>query len=131
MIRTVMLVTALGAALSACTLHDPKGRPPPGENFNASAGFGVASQPRATIDLSSAPRLFGKEDGALLTDGLTRLQRNGLLAGCDMLYATQDDRRRACKGGDLAFAEALEAGCTARHRDDRARLRDCLEPLAE
>lgn len=128
--RTTVLALAALLTVGGCTLYDPKGRPPPGEGFDAGAGFGVSSRPRPTVDFTGAPRLLSKDD-APLTDGLTRLQRNGLLQGCDMLFATQPDKRRACKGGDYAFAEALQVGCTERHRDDQQRRRECLAPVAE
>lgn len=124
---------ATAVLLSACTLHDPRGRPTPGENFNPGAGFGVSSQSRTTPDIASAPRLFtgsGSDDGQL-TGGLTRVQHTALLSGCDMLFATQPDKRRSCKGGDYAFEQALQAGCAERHRDDAARRRHCLAPLTE
>lgn len=127
-----ILTAAAVFLLSACTLHDPRGRPVPGENFNPGGGFGVSSEARSTPDLASAPRLFsGSGDGDALTGGLTRVQHTALLSGCDMLFATQPDKRRACKGGDYAFEEALQAGCAERHRDDAARRRHCLAPLTE
>lgn len=131
-VSKTLAMAAVMLALAGCRLYDPQGRPPPGENFNAGSGFGVPSQPRQTVDLSGTRGVFtGGQTAMDSLAGLSDTQRGGLLAGCDLLFGRQPDKRRDCKGGDYAFTEALQAGCAERYRDDADRRRECLAPLAD
>lgn len=129
MLRTVILAGAILSALSACTLYDPQGRPPPGTGFDTESGFGasgrggyVVQSPRATDS-----RLFdGFGGGADRTATMSPIQRAALEDGCRTLFHGDATAVSDCKAGRLARDEALAEGCRQRYATNAEAMRLCM-----
>lgn len=127
--RRVLIAAAAAAALvlGGCTLYDPRGRPPPGTNFNTDAAFGGSQRGYAVPRLRDQPSTWRRTAEDAGTPGLTRGQAAALMDGCAALFDVETPELAACEQGDLAFAQALETGCRAAH--DGSDLVQCLAPL--
>lgn len=130
MLRTVILAGAVCAALSACTLYDPQGRPPPGTGFDTQSGFGaterggyVVSSPRDTDT-----RLFGGFGGgsSAPAEDLSPIQRAALEDGCKALFSGDAEAVSECKAGRLGREEALAEGCRQRYVTNAEAMRACM-----
>jgi hypothetical protein len=129
MLRTVVLASAVLSALSACTLYDPQGRPPPGAGFDTQSGFGSSDRGGYVVPSprSSDSRLFsgGGRPGGTIED-LSPIQRAALTDGCRVLFEGDAGAINECKSGALAREEALAEGCRQRYVTNAEAMRACM-----
>ncbi|EKV32572.1 hypothetical protein C882_2651 [Caenispirillum salinarum AK4] len=129
LLRPLILAGAMLSALSACTLYDPQGRPPPGAGFDTESGFGASARGGYVVPSvrDTDSRLFSGFGGeAAPAENLSPIQRAALADGCRTLFEGDAQAVSECKAGQLGREEALAEGCRQRYATNAEAMRACM-----